>query len=255
MFNLLRKVFQLFRSHEKVAKERIKKLEKIISHKIDKPELFLEALTHRSVLDSKRFKTSNERLEFLGDAVLGFIIARELYHRFPEKDEGYLTKTRSNFVNKNSLFEAGKRIELQNLLFINTDLMNSGNFGQKTVVSDAFEALIGAIYLVNGFEVTVNFIKRYVVEPNFQLKLHLIDENFKSQLLELAQSVKLDIPRYYVILEEGPEHDRIFTVEARIGTTTLGTGKGKNKKAAEQEAARQALAVFSQTMQPSTPAN
>lgn len=244
MFSFLRKFLGIFNSHRKITREKLERIEKIINHKINHQEIFVEALTHRSAIDGKNLKNSNERLEFLGDSVIGFIIARELFDRFPGKDEGYLTKARANFVNKNSLFEAGRRIELIDLIFMQTELLHNEKLSKKTIVSDAFEAITGAIYLDCGLEAATIFIKKYVVEPNIELKMHLTDENYKSQLLEFAQSVKLDIPRYYVIQEEGPEHDRTFTVEVKIAGRSLGIGKGKNKKTAEQEAARQALMTF-----------
>lgn len=240
-FSFVRRILNFFDTHQKITKERIRTLEKIINARIQHSNLFIEALTHRSVLDSKKFKDSNERLEFLGDAVLGFVVAKELYTLYPDKDEGFLTKIRSNFVNRNALYEAGQRINLLDLIFIQTDLLANENFGKKTVIADAFEALIGAIYLDAGLDVANRFIQSNVIVPNFQKKLHLIDENYKSQLLELAQSLKMEIPKYFVVLEEGPEHDRTFTIEARIGQTTVGVGKGRNKKTAEQDAAHQAL--------------
>ncbi|MCE1187718.1 MAG: ribonuclease III [Ignavibacteria bacterium] len=238
---LLRRIARLFDTHEKIAKERIRILERLILNKIQDTELFIEALTHRSLVDGRKFKTSNERLEFLGDAVLGLVVTRELYFKFPDKDEGFLTKIRANFVNKNALYDAGQRINLLDLIFIQNELLANENFGKKTVVADAFEALVGAIYLDAGLETATKFIHNNVINPNFENRLHLVDDNYKSQLLEFAQALKREIPRYFVIKEEGPEQDRVFTIEARIGIDTYGVGKGKNKKAAEQEAAHLAL--------------
>lgn len=245
MFSFLKKVFSLlFDTHQKATKERIRALEKLINVKISDPELFIEALTHRSMVDGKRFKSSNERLEFLGDAVLGFIVGRELYMKFPDKDEGFLTKTRANFVNKNALFETCDRIDLLRLIFIQPDLLNNENFGKKTVSSDALEAIIGAIYIDCGLEAASRFISVNIIQPNLDKQTHLKDENYKSQLLELAQASKYEIPKYYVLLEEGPEHDRLFTIEVRLGERRVGTGQGKSKKMAEQNAALQALQLM-----------
>ncbi len=244
MFSIIRKLLNFFDTHRKITRDKLRRLEKIIDHKINREDIFIESLTHRSAVDGKKLKNSNERLEFLGDSVVGFVIARELYDRFPCKDEGYLTKARANFVNRNSLFEAGNRIGLLDLIFMQPELLQNVKLSKKSIVSDAFEALIGAIYLDCGMEIATKFIQKYVVEPSIQLKMHLTDDNFKSRLLELAQSIKLEIPRYFVIKEEGPEHDRTFTVEVKIAGNTLGIGQGKNKKTAEQEAARQALLSF-----------
>ncbi len=247
LFSILRFFSRLLNPQAKIRKDRLKKISQIIDAKIRNEDLFIEALTHRSVLDDKNFKRSNERLEFLGDSVLGFVIAEELFTRFPDKDEGFLTKVRSNFVNKNSLFEAASRIKLEELIFIQKELFHSGTFGKKTVIADAYEALIGAIYLDCGFQKAATFITNTLSNPNIDNNLHLIDENYKSQLLEYAQSVKLEIPRYYVVAEEGPEHDRLFTVEVKIGQNILGTGKGRNKKTAEQEAAKMAMSNIEHT--------
>jgi len=242
---LLNFLFRLFTNQPSkkniLSKKQIKKLEKLINCEIKNPNYFIEAFTHRSVLDHKIYTVSNERMEFLGDSILGFITAEYLYQNFPNKDEGYLTKIRSNFVNKNSLYDAAIRIDLIHYIYVSEEIIGYLNYGIKTILADSFEALIGAIYLDCGLSVTKKFINKYLIEPNLKLGLHLVDENYKSQLLEFSQSQKIDLPKYYVIKEEGPEHDRTFTVEVRIGNEIMGTGKGRNKKSAEQEAAYEAL--------------
>lgn len=241
MFRFIANLIEKFTSTKIFSKKNLLKLEGLLNHKITDPELFIEAFTHRSYLDNKKFKVSNERLEFLGDSILGFLIADELFKKFPQEDEGYLTKIRSNFVNKNSLYDAAVRIDLINFLYISKELMNQENLGIKTILSDALEALIGATYLYCGIETTREFILKYIFHPNLKMGIHLVDDNFKSQLLEYAQAVKLEIPKYYVLLEEGPEHERHFTVEVRIGQDALGVGRARNKKSAEQEAAKNAI--------------
>jgi ribonuclease-3 len=241
LFKFLARILDKFAPPKVLTKKKLKQLEDLIKHKINNPDLFVEALTHRSNLDHRRFKNSNERLEFLGDSVIGFVVAEVLFHDFLDKDEGYLTKIRSNFVNKNSLYDAAVRIDLIHYLFISKDLLAVSNIGIKTILADAFESLVGAVYLDCGIEAAKDFIQFYVIQPNFKIGLHLVDENYKSQLLEYSQAVKLDMPKYIVIREEGPEHDRIFTVQVRIGADVWGEGKGKNKKSAEQEAAKEAI--------------
>lgn len=241
MLGFLSRLLEKFVSPKVLTKKKIKQLEDLIRHRIVNPQLFVQALTHRSSVDHRRFKNSNERMEFLGDSVIGFIVAESLYNSFPGKDEGFLTKIRANFVNKNSLYDAAIRIDLIHFMFINRDLVTSSNMGMKTILADAFEALVGAIYLDSGTDTVKNFILNYLVNPNLKMGLHLIDDNFKSQLLEYTQAVKLEMPRYFVIKEEGPEHDRLFTVEVKIGSEIMGEGQGRNKKAAEQEAAKSAI--------------
>ena len=241
MFKFLTDLLRKSSSVKILTRKNIKQIEELIGEKIRNPQFYIEALTHRSALDHKRFKLSNERLEFLGDAVLGFCVAEALYYNFNEKDEGYLTKIRANFVNKNTLYESAVRINLIHYLFISNELLASANIGIKTILSDALEALIGAIYLDSGLETVKKFINTYVIDPNLKMGLHLVDDNYKSQLLELTQAARLEMPKYLVIKEEGPEHERWFTIQAQVGEEGLGIGRGRNKKTAEQEAAKEAF--------------
>ncbi len=245
--NLFKYLFRFFTSkaEKPLSLKQKKKIEALIDHEISNPDIFIEALTHRSYLDQKNFLKSNERLEFLGDSLLGFVIARELFLKFGDRDEGFLTKVRSNFVNRNTLAEAAKRINLMDFMFISPELLSPNNPGLRTLLGDVMESFIGAIYLDCGNDVAERFIITHLFTPYINSGLHLIDENYKSQLLEIIQSLKLELPRYYVIRETGPEHDRTFTVEVRIGNEVLGEGMGRNKKSAEQEAAKKGLQKIS----------
>jgi ribonuclease III len=160
---------------------------------------------------------------------------------FPNKDEGFLTKVRAKLVNRIALADAAEDIDLGDFLLVSKNLSNNFTNGSKTVISDAFEALIGAIYLDNGLTSAKEFIQKVLIEPNSKEGIYLIDENFKSQLLEYAQANKMDNPTYSVIKEEGPQHNRLFTIRVMIGGEEFGIGKGKNKKSAEQMAAQAAL--------------
>jgi len=241
VITLLSKYFDKRKSIKVLTKKNLKLLERLINTKVNHPQIFVEAFTHRSVVDNITFKASNERLEFLGDAILGFIIGEALFNAYPERDEGYLTKIRSNFVNKVALYDCAKRINLLQFIFVGAELNTGTRNGLKTILADGVEALIGAIYIDCGMEKTKQFIREYIVEPNLKLGMHLIDENFKSQLLEYTQAVRIENPKYVVAGESGPEHDREFTVQIVIGDKIWGEGKGKSKKAAEQEAAKLAL--------------
>lgn len=222
--------------------KKFSELEKIIGISIKNKTFFIQALMHRSFLEQNfGYDISNERLEFLGDSVLSLSVAEYLYESFPEKDEGFLTKVRSKLVNRLALADAADRIKLADFLLISKNLSTNFQAGQKTVLADAFEALIGAIYLDNGLEAAQHFIERVLIEPNSKDGVYLIDENFKSQLLEYAQGQKLPIPAYVVLNEEGPQHNRIFSVSVTVGDNIVGYGKGRNKKSAEQNAAHEAL--------------
>ncbi len=224
-------------------------LEKLVGFTIKNRSYFIQALMHRSFLEQNtEYDVSNERLEFLGDSVLSLVVAEYLFESFPEKDEGFLTKVRAKLVNRIALADAAEQINLIDFLLISKNLSNTFKNGSKTVLSDALEALIGAVYLDNGLSAARSFIQRVLIEPNSKDGVYLIDENFKSQLLEYAQANKLDNPVYAVIKEEGPQHNRLFTIKVSIGPREFGRGKGKNKKSAEQSAAHEALkAIFGDT--------
>jgi len=216
--------------------------EKILGYKIYQPKYYLTALTHRSFLEmDENSKSSNERLEYLGDAVIDLIVGKYLFNNFPEDDEGFLTKTRSMIVNKSALYDAAKRIGLDKFILVSENYSKTLPNGSKSVLSDAFEALTGAIYLDKGLGEAENFVLKKLIEPSFNIKGYLNDNNFKSQLLEHAQKEHIENIEYYVVKEEGPQHQKSFTVEVRLNKNVLGTGKGKNKKSAEQNAAKNAL--------------
>ncbi|HEX9252810.1 MAG TPA: ribonuclease III [Ignavibacteriaceae bacterium] len=217
-------------------------LEEIIGFPIKNKSHYIQALMHRSFLEElEEDDTSNERLEFLGDSVLSLVVAEYLFENFPKENEGFLTKVRAKLVNRFALSDAAEDIGLAKFILINQNLSNTFARASKTVLSDALEAVIGAIYLDHGLEISKKFIHRILIEPLTKDGEYLIDENYKSQLLEYAQANKIEVPNYIVIKEEGPQHDRVFTVRVNVGLDYFGIGKGKNKKTAEQNAAQAAL--------------
>ncbi len=227
---------------EKFTPEKFRELENIIGEPIIDKTHFLQALVHRSFLEQNNdFEASNERLEFLGDAILNLIVADYLFHKFPYEEEGFLTKVRAKIVNRNTLGEVGEKLNLSSFILVGRNLSKSVVSNSKSIVSDAVEALIGAIYLDSGMKACTRFVNKFLVEPIVKEGGYLVDENYKSQLLEYAQGRKLKVPTYRVVKEEGPQHDRIFTVEVLVGSKMLGIGKGKNKKNSEQNAAKSAL--------------
>jgi ribonuclease III len=224
------------------SSKKLSELEKVIGCSIKNKSYYIQALTHRSFLEQNNdYDISNERLEFLGDSVLSLSVAEYLFDEFPDRDEGFLTKVRAKLVNKMTLAEAAEKIKLVKFILVSNNVKNTFLPGAKTILSDAFEALIGAIYLDSGINEAKEFIERVLIEPNTKEGVYLIDENFKSQLLEYAQANRLDNPAYMVISEEGPQHNRVFTIKVMIGDIEYGIGKGKNKKSAEQAAAHSAL--------------
>ena len=217
-------------------------LEEIIGFPIKNKSHYIQALMHRSFLEElEDADVSNERLEFLGDSVLSLVVAEYLFENFPKENEGFLTKVRAKLVNRFALSDAAEDIGLANFILINQNLTNTFARASKTVLSDAFEAIVGAVYLDHGLEISKKFIHRVLIEPLTKDGEYLIDENYKSQLLEYAQANKIEVPNYIVIKEDGPQHDRIFTVKVNVGEVYFGIGIGKNKKTAEQNAAKATL--------------
>jgi ribonuclease-3 len=222
--------------------EKFKNLEKLIGSTISDRSIYVEALIHRSFLEeNEQFNLSNERLEFLGDSVLNLVIGEYLFNKFPNEEEGFLTKVRAKMVNRTALSAVADNLNLSEFLILGSSLPKSITHNSKSMLSDALEALIGAIYLDKGIETCKQFIQSKILDPALKNGGHLIDENYKSQLLEYAQANKLAIPVYQIISEEGPHHDKTFTAEVIIGEKVLGEGKGKSKKEAEQNAASVAL--------------
>ncbi len=235
--------FSKLLTHRKFAE-----LESLIEVSIKDKSFYIQALMHRSFLEQNPdFAVSNERLEFLGDAVLNLTVAEYLFEVYPEEDEGFFTKVRAKLVNRVALAEGAERIGLSKFLLVSKNLSSTFTYGSRTVLADAFEALIGAIYLDNGLEGAKNFIQKNLIEPSAKAGEHLIDENYKSQLLEYAQANKFENPVYTVIKEEGPQHNRLFTVQVEISGKPYGQGKGRNKKSAEQNAAHVAMTKIHQS--------
>ena len=216
--------------------------EKALQYRPRKWKLFLQALIHRSYLQhtDERWE-SNERLEFLGDAILSFVVAEHLYRTYPEMEEGNLTKLRSRLVNRKILAQRSKNLHLSDFLLLSTSAAQSIDSGSESIIADAFESIVGALYLDGGFAAAKRFIYAALLENPEVFNSAMMDDNYKSALLEYVQARSLGIPRYSVTQEEGPEHDRRFTVEVTIGTQSWGVGSGRSKKEAEQSAAADAL--------------
>ncbi|MBC8044495.1 MAG: ribonuclease III [Rhizobacter sp.] len=205
---------------------------------------FDTALTHRSAADFSDKKTfvSNERLEFLGDAVLDLIVAEYLYKNFSHLDEGKLTKLRSQIVNWKTLAMYAKQIRLGDILIVSESANAIGVRQSETALADAMEAFIGAVYLDSDYANAKRFLEEKILSKTDFPALLLTDENYKSLLLEYAQARRLPIPTYSVVAEEGPSHKKTFTIAVKLGQDVIiGQGTGKNKKDAEQLAAQEAM--------------
>jgi ribonuclease-3 len=236
---------ELFPSSEALTPERVSLLEELIGVDIHNPAPYEQALTHRSYLQvvNTPDHRSNERLEFLGDSILGMVTAEYLFYNHKQVLEGELTKMRSWIVNKKSLAICAKAIRLDELLFLSFSARQSLERGNDSMLADALEAIIAAVYLDRGFEE----VRRFIVDKllPIMVKESLVhDTNYKSLLLETSQAKGYGTPRYVVVREEGPDHEKFFTVEVFVADKKVGTGSGKNKKDAEQNAAQEALKVY-----------
>lgn len=222
-------------------------LDSIVGYKIQHKELFLTALTHRSFFDLPECTSyqSYERLEFLGDAILDAVIAEFLYHTFPTKDEGFLSKKRDQIVNGKMLAGFAKEMKLLEMMKIAAHAKKRVIGDSHKVYADVLEAIIGAIYLDHSFDQAKQFIHRTIISKLNIEDLSLLDENFKSQLLEEVQSTENPGDLSYLCVEEtGPPHKREFLMRVKIGDQLWGFGRGKSKKDAEQHAAYETLKMF-----------
>ena len=221
----------------------IREFEKKFNLHFNDPQLIITALKHRSYLNITNEDRiySNERLEFLGDAVLDLVVTHYLYEKFPKRTEGELSKIKSILVSKPVLADIANQMSLGTFVLINWGEEKTGGRKRQSILGDAMEALIGAIYLDQGLEAARTFIQEHLLK-NFQkiIKRGLY-KNYKSILLEFAQSKGWEMPLYKVVREEGPDHAKEFIIEVYVDNRKLGEGRGSSKKMAEQQAARQAV--------------
>ncbi|ADN02012.1 hypothetical protein STHERM_c10670 [Spirochaeta thermophila DSM 6192] len=179
----------------------------------------------------------NERLEFLGDAVLGLAVADYLYRTFPEKQEGELARIKSFVVSEDTLYEIARRIKVDNFILISKGEEYAGGRTKKALLADAMEAIIGAYFLDAGFEAARDFVLRLVVPEIEKVVENRHKKDYKTLLQEYVQKNFKTYPRYRVVEKLGPEHNRTFRIEVQIRDKKYGPGEGKNKKEAEQSAA------------------
>ena len=206
------------------------------------PALLQLALTHPSVAHEQGAPVqTNQRLEFLGDAVLQLVLTRELYDKFPAFGEGPLTKARAKLVNRRALSERARGLGLGTHLILSRGEELHGGRERQSALADAFEALLGAVFLDGGFEAAREFILRQFEAAFGRLDVIPILENPKGELQELLQAVSSEAPQYDVVSATGPDHDRIFECTVKHNGVELARGQDKSKKAAESEAALAAL--------------
>ncbi len=215
-------------------------LEQVIGYTFRNKKLLTQALTHSSYANEHRMDKlcCNERLEFLGDAVLEVLSSDFLFHRFPDMPEGNLTKTRASMVCEPTLAFCAREISLGEYLLLGKGEDATGGRMRESVISDALEAVIGAIYLDGGLANAKEFIHRFVLNDMEHKQLFY---DSKTILQELIQSMGEEVLSYEILKEEGPDHNKTFEVRAMLGSREIGRGEGRTKKAAEQTAAYKAI--------------
>ena len=226
-------------------RKKLNEFQQNIGYQFKQEALLRQALTHSSYAHEKNLKElmDNERLEFLGDAVLEVVSSEFLFKNHPEMNEGQMTKLRASLVCEQSLATCARELELGNFLLLGNGEDLTGGRERDSILSDAWEALIGAMYLDGGFTSAKEFILKYVLTDIEHKKLFY---DSKTMLQELIQNKYKQSLHYVLLSEDGPDHNKIFTVQAFMDDTPLLTGKGRTKKAAEQNAAYQSLLKFAQ---------
>lgn len=228
---------------DKLEKAKLKELEKNLGFKFKDRDHLRRALTHRSYANENRLPPTehNERYEFLGDAVLELSISQLLMREFPEYSEGELSKLRASIVNETQLAELARGLQLGNFLYLGKGEEQTGGREKASLLADAFEAILGAMYQDRGWDKTCPMVERYYAPVFEAVGAGNYIKDFKTQLQEESQSRFHAIPKYRLVKESGPDHQKTFEVNLYIGESLYGIGKGMSKKSAEQEAAKEAL--------------
>jgi len=219
----------------------IKDLETAIGYQFRNIQLLQNALTHSSYANERWHNSllSNERLEFLGDSVLGMLVAEYLYHTFPDRPEGELTRMRADMVCEHTLATVANKIGLGNHLMLGHGEERLGGRSRESILADATESVIAACFLDGGLEAAAQFVKKYILVEVPVTRLNNVD--YKTALQELVQQKKNQVLSYALVGQSGPDHDKQFDVEVSLNGAVVGKGSGRSKKRAEQMAAKAAV--------------
>ena len=223
----------------------MEELERKIGYQFKNKALMREAITHSSYAKERKSQhiKYNERLEFLGDAVLSIVVSDYIFKHCPELPEGELTKLRASLVCEKSLFEFAKIIDLGKYLILSKGERNNGGAERPSILSDAFEALIAAIYIDGGYEPASKHILNFVI-PAIKNSKTKKNKDYKTTLQEIVQKNPGDKLEYVLVAESGPDHNKHFVVEVHLNSNVIGKGGGRSKKEAEQQAAHEALELM-----------
>jgi ribonuclease-3 len=226
--------------------ERVRALEERLEAPLPDRGLALSSLTHKSYCNEHRDEgaVDNERLEFLGDAVVDLVVSHMLMQRFPTSTEGELSKLRAWVVNEESLARVARGLGLGELLLLGKGEENTGGRTKGSVLADALEAVLGAAFLMGGLPAAAAIVEAHFQQVFSGLQSGQGGDDFKTRLQEMVQRERRVSPRYRVVAESGPDHEKLFEVEVSIGQEPYGRGTGHNKKEAEQAAAQKTLAML-----------
>ena len=219
----------------------IKDLETAIGYRFRNIQLLQNALTHSSYANERWHNSllSNERLEFLGDSVLGMLVAEYLYKTFPNRPEGELTRMRADMVCEQTLAAAANRIGIGEHLLLGHGEEQGGGRKRNSILADAMESVIAACFLDGGIEAALRVVQQFILVEVPVKKMHNVD--YKTQLQELVQQKKNQVLSYTLVGQSGPDHDKVFEVEVALNGSVVGRGTGSSKKRAEQDSARAAI--------------
>ncbi len=223
--------------------DKIQALEEKLGYRFRDRKLIVEALTHKSY----KKPYNNERLEFLGDAVLDLIVGEFLFHKFPDSDEGVLSKIRASLVNESGFATLARAIDLGRYIYLSPAEENNNGRQKPSLLSNAFEAVIGAIYLEAGLETSRDIVVRLLDSTYPVIDLDTLCRDYKTALQELTQASHGVTPDYQLLGSRGPDHRKEFEVAVLLGGETIATAKGHSKKSAQQKAAEIALKKLKET--------
>lgn len=212
-------------------------LEEVIGYRFKDAGLLRQAMSHKSFASESGTGLCNERMEFLGDSVLAAVVAHQLFSEYPSEPEGNLSKKKSLLVSRPSLAAWAEELDLGSCLYLGVGEETTGGRTRQSLLANALEALIGAVYLDGGYDAAAAFVRQWCAKRHGSLP----ETDYKSRLQELLQKKYKVPPIYELASSSGPDHDKTFAVEVRVGERRLGRGSGKSKKEAEQAAARDAL--------------
>jgi ribonuclease-3 len=213
-------------------------LEKKLGYEFKNKQLIIEALTHKSY----KKPYNNERLEFLGDAVLDLIVGEFLFFKFPDSDEGVLSKIRASLVNESGFAKLARGVDLGSVIYLSSAEENNKGREKSSLLSNAFEAVIGAVYLEAGLQKSKEVVIALLNKTYPKIDLNTLSKDYKTALQELTQAVYGVTPKYELVGSSGPDHKKEFTIAIKLNNKIISTAKGKSKKSAQQKAAEIALA-------------